>query len=115
MGRGYRGETEGDRPVRHNMHQRSEVHLQDFPNGHCLSADCWCEPSHTYWVTNKHGVQVFVVEHSDDTPVHHGTVLNERTDHSRDPDPVSTPDAAWITRALDRVGVRPQLPPGETK
>ena len=94
--------------------QRNEVHLCDFPNGHTLSTDCWCEPKNIYWVTNKHGIEVLVVEHSDNTPMHHLDVLGDRHDHTRDAYTCNEPDAPWITRALNRVGERPLLPPGES-
>ncbi len=96
--------------------ERNEVHLCDFPNGHVLSIDCWCEPTRYYWVTNKHGINVLVVEHVDDTPSHHMDVLNERESRKRKRSLVNNPDATWITRVLEKVGKPPLLPPpGETK
>jgi len=84
---------------------RNEVHLVDYPNGHHLSTDCWCEPTNIKWVRNKHGIDILVVEHSDDTAQHRVMVLDRR-EHSkriitlRDP-AERTPDAVWITRILD--------------
>lgn len=94
--------------------ERNEVHLCDFPNGHSLSPDCWCEPTNIYWVTNKYSLKVLVVEHRDETPLHRIDVIADRNSHSRDQYGINEPDAAWITRMLNRIGQRPTLPPGDT-
>lgn len=79
---------------------RNEVHVCNFPNGHSLSTDCWCEPVIIKWMTNKFGVKVLVVEHNDDTPQHRLVITAERerdinVEYNR-----NHPDASWITRVL---------------
>jgi len=70
----------------------NEVHLCDYPNGHELSTDCWCEPVNIRTMVNKHGIEMLVVEHVDDTPIHHIVIVNNR---ELEPD--------WITRVLAKV------------
>ncbi len=71
---------------------RNEAHLVSFPAGHVLSTDCWCEPSKMYWKINPNGVEIFVVEHTDDGPYHHKVILREREDKQD-----------WITTMLESV------------
>jgi hypothetical protein len=77
--------------------QRHEVHIINFPAGHKLAVDCWCEPSRMYWTKDAKANPVFMVEHRDDCPHHHTTILAQR-DKEKD----------WITKTLD--AIRP-LPP----
>jgi hypothetical protein len=76
---------------------RHEVHIIQFPAGHKLSTDCFCEPSNIYWTKDPTGNPVLMVIHRDDCPHHHTTILAQR-DKEKD----------WITKMLD--SVRP-LPP----
>lgn len=71
---------------------RNEAHIVDFPAGHNMSIDCWCEPSAMYWMVDDNEQKIFIVEHQDDCPVHHKTITAER-DHVQD----------WITRNLNQV------------
>jgi hypothetical protein len=82
---------------------RNEVHITIGPVGHRMSTDCWCEPNRIYWHTNIHGVVMLVVEHNDETPAHHNTVLAAR---DLDLDSVSDgdADAPWVSRALNLLG-----------
>lgn len=73
---------------------RSEAHIVDFPGGHNMSLDCWCEPAKMYWITDDHNQKVFIIEHQDDCPVHHKTILAER-DAVQD----------WITKILNKIKI----------
>ena len=82
---------------------RNEVHICTAPNGHHLSTDCWCEPTHINWMTNKHGIKVLVVEHHDETLMHRIMVLAKRNS-GKVLDTLNTirhADAPWVTRLLD--------------
>lgn len=75
---------------------RNEAHLINFPAGHILSLDCWCEPCKMYWKKNEHGLKVFVVEHTDDAPHHHKAIIKERNKKQD-----------WITQMLDTIEYHP--------
>lgn len=91
--------------------KRNEVHLVNAPNGHVMSTDCWCEPVSIQWVTNKHGIRVLVIDHNDDTILHHTVVLAKRNELRGTPAsgnmadvPINkTWEAPWITRVLNDV------------
>lgn len=90
---------------------RNEVHLVTAQNGHVLSIDCWCEPSHIEWVTNKLGIKMLVIEHDDETLKHHILVNAERERDRRKPCLDFHTDLDWITRALTPPWTPPLLPP----
>jgi hypothetical protein len=80
--------------------ERNEVHLINTTSngdqtllsenhGHNLSTDCWCEPVKVYWYTNKHGITMLVVEHTDDGTPHSAVLYSRET--GRD----------WITVLFD--------------
>lgn len=74
-----------------------ELHLTQFQaNGHIMSTDCWCEPSliRREQLPNYPG-QTLIVQHRDETPMHHIVVLATR---ERDPD--------WVTQLLSEVSIR---------
>jgi hypothetical protein len=90
--------------------ERNEVHVMNAENGHLNSTDCWCEPSAVQWVKNKHGVNVLVVEHNDNTLMHYRTLLACRERDKLFVSPTSVHwgiDAPWITRTLDAVPIPP--------
>jgi len=57
---------------------RNELHIIEFPSGHALSTDCWCEPSRIYWTKGPDGESVLMVEHHDDHKAHHKVIVEER-------------------------------------
>jgi len=71
---------------------RNELHVVNFPAGHLMSTDCWCEPSDIHWETNSFGIEVLVIEHRDDVPIHHSVILEQRKDKQD-----------WISTLLDKV------------
>lgn len=75
---------------------QNEFHIVQFPAGHEMSVDCWCEPSLISWAKNKMGEPVLLIRHRDDTQAHHTVMLDHRN-HKRD----------WITRALDAINPPP--------
>lgn len=102
------------------MNHENEVHQTFTQNGHIMSVDCWCEPVVIETRVNKYGVEYLCVVHNDEhalfyirtgEPVQRLEHLALRTEHSRDPWNGNHHEAPWITRALDRVGLRPMLPP----
>jgi hypothetical protein len=76
---------------------RNEAHIINFPAGHVLSCDCWCEPSEIKWEKDPHGNPVLVVYHMDDSKFHHRVILEERS-INRD----------WITRYLNHIRLIPE-------
>ena len=54
-----------------------ECHFALAPD-HVESIDCWCEP-HYFWMADKKGAWVLVIEHEDETPRAHADVIQERT------------------------------------
>lgn len=45
---------------------RFDFHIFTPGMYHIPSEDCWCEPVRSYWVTDKTGKQLHVLEHNDD-------------------------------------------------
>lgn len=77
------------------MKGRPELHLVEFPAGHILAGhECWCEPILLGWTEMEDGTHIFEIEHRDDCPTHHRTILHER-DIKQD----------WITRTLNEVNI----------
>lgn len=74
---------------------QNEAHIFNADNGHCLSTDCWCEPTDMKVRKNIHGVLVYVVFHEDliDPRIHHTLVLEARDEAPDD----------WISRFLESV------------
>lgn len=61
------------------------------PNcGHTHDTNCWCEPTHFYWVKAEDGTDIYVVEHNDDTTAPHEAVVTTRDIHND-----------WVTQRLD--------------
>lgn len=87
------------------MTTHPELHVCLAPNGHVNSVTCWCEPVAIYFIRNKHGIIVKVVEHDDAEPVSmtHDGVLYAR-DRVQD----------WVTRYLDEIGDTPWPDPPHT-
>ena len=82
------------------MHQHSSVHIF-LPNvGHHFDADCWCEPAPIYWRKDENGVPVMIVEHNDETPIHHAIMLVQRQATVNLIEDTSS-DSPWVTRVLD--------------
>jgi len=71
---------------------RNVLHVINFPTGHTLSSDCWCEPAKIYWNKDGNGTMCLMIEHHDDTPNHHKVIVNERNRR-----------LDWITRSLNEV------------
>jgi len=73
----------------------NEAHIFNAENGHCLSTDCWCEPTDMGWKVTSKGIKVYVVFHEDliDPRIHHTLVLEARDESDED----------WISRALDHL------------
>jgi len=83
------------------------------------ATDCWCEPARIYWVQNKWGVRVLIVEHNDYSPAHRKQQLADQE--------AGVPEQlAWINHALYNPAMYPtaahrdiqarghkQLPPHE--
>lgn len=94
------------------MPQRNEVHVCLADNGHISSIDCWCEPVNIRWIRNKHGVDVLVVEHDDETLQDRDIVLFNR-EVNRNSNLYGAPmvDQPWITRVLTPPFTPPLLPP----
>lgn len=65
-----------------------EAHIMD-ETGHVTDTDCWCEPTY-YWITDREGSPVLVVEHNDTDERQHVVVLHDR-EVNRD----------WITVLFD--------------
>lgn len=84
---------ESTQPMESPKEGRNEIHLVGCPVGHVLAGhDCWCEPIIRGWKTTADKKRAFVIEHHDDGPHHHLTILNER---------ISRKD--WITETLNEV------------
>ena len=88
------------------MGEPNEVHLTVANNGHILSTDCWCEPSHIEMVVNKHGIKALVVHHEDYVLYDRNVVIGARNLQAGMP----YPHDAWITRALENFQTK-SLPP----
>jgi len=71
---------------------RKEVHIFPHPLGHCMSADCWCEPKEIWLARLEDGTKVLIIQHVDIVTAHHKVVLAGR-DQVQD----------WITRFLNQV------------
>jgi hypothetical protein len=74
----------------------NEFHIVQFPAGHEMSSDCWCEPSLISWGKNRDGDPILLIRHHDDTNTHHTVMLDHRN-HKHD----------WITRMLDTINEPP--------
>ena len=48
-----------------SKHVRFDCHVFTPGVPHDLSEDCWCEPSKNYWVPDKDGKLLHVLEHND--------------------------------------------------
>ena len=95
----------------------NEVHVTNGNNGHLMSVDCWCEPASVVRLTNNHGVEMLIIEHSDHTLIHRQDVVHHRNvdslDHIRNPQlhiKVDSLDAAWISAILNKVWLRAAPP-----
>jgi hypothetical protein len=75
-----------------NQPNRNELHIINYPAGHLMSTDCFCEPSNIYWQTNNYGVSVLIIEHHDDVPAHHSVILAQRTEQKD-----------WISNLLNNI------------
>lgn len=91
------------------MGQHHEVHVYLPDAGHVLSTDCWCEPSPVYWQKNDHNELVQIVEHNDETPIHHAIILVQRAATLNLEEDTSS-DSPWVSRVLNN----PTDPPNMT-
>ena len=70
---------------------KNEAHVSDYPAGHRMTVDCWCEPTKIWWATDNNK-KVLVIEHRDDVPAHHKVILKQRNDNQD-----------WITQTLNTI------------
>lgn len=70
--------------------QPVSVHIFSPNCGHVHNTNCWCEPTRFYWLKREDGVDIYVVEHNDETTAPHEAVVMTRDIHHD-----------WVTTTLE--------------